>query len=273
MTTDAVSTNMRAWDERVPDHLLAYQAQAFADDPTAVGVQTETDLLAPHLPGGTVAGLDVVHLQCHIGTDTISLARRGARVVGTDLSAAAVDAARALAARAGASGVSFVQCTNEDAPEVLGRQFDVVFTSVGVLAWLGDLGTWAHAVTRLLRPGGVFLVYDGHPMMSALQYDRQDGLLALGEPYFATGAPHRVDDGVSYASDTPVENSTTYQWPHDLGEILTAVLSAGLRIEAFGEHRSMPWRALPGMVRTEHGFELPPGSAECPLMFSLVARK
>lgn len=273
MATDAVSTNMRAWDERVPDHLIAYQAEAFAADPTAVGVQVEAALLAPHLPGGTVAGLDVVHLQCHIGTDTISLARRGARVIGTDLSGAAVDAARALAARAGVSGVSFVQCTNEDAPDVLGRQFDVVLTSVGVLAWLGNLSTWARAVARLLRPGGVFLVYDGHPMMSALQYERQDGLLVLGEPYFAAREPQRFDDGVSYASGTRQENTATYQWSHDLGEILTAVLSAGLRIEAFGEHRSMPWRALPGLVPTEHGFELPPGAPECPLMFSLVARR
>jgi len=273
VATDAVSTNMRAWDGRVPEHLTAYRARALADDPTAIGVQVEADLLAPHLPGGTVAGLDVVHLQCHIGTDTISLARRGARVVGTDLSRAAIDAARELAARAGATGASFVQCSNEEAPEVLGRQFDVVLTSVGVLAWLGDLRSWARAVARLLRPGGVFLVYDGHPMMSALQHDREDGSLVLKEPYFSTAEPARFEDGLSYASGAAQEHRVTYQWQHDLAEIVTAVLSADLHIEALGEHRSMPWSALPGMVATEHGFELPPGSAECPLMFSLVARR
>ena len=273
MPADAVSTNMRNWDERVPDHLVAYGAEAFADDRSAVGVEAEARVLAPHLPGGTVAGLDVVHLQCHIGTDTISLARRGARVVGTDLSGAAIEAAGRLAERAGATSATFVRCRNEDAPDVLGREFDVVLTSVGVLTWLEDLGSWARAVARLLRPGGVFLVHDAHPVLSALQHDRTDDLLVLGEPYFAAGEPRRFDDGVTYASDTRLRNAVTYQWPHDLGEVLGAVLAAGLHVEAFHEHRAMPWKALPSMVSTTRGWELPPGAPECPLMFSLVARR
>ncbi len=114
---DRIATNMRNWDERVADHVVAYDAEAFADDPHAVGVGVEAEVLAPHLPGGSLDGLDVVHLQCHIGTDTISLARRGARVVGTDLSGEAVTTARRLAARAGLPDVSFVQTTNEDAPD------------------------------------------------------------------------------------------------------------------------------------------------------------
>jgi SAM-dependent methyltransferase len=264
---------MRNWDERVPDHVVAYDAEAFADDPQAVGVAVEAEVLGPHLPGGSFEGLDVVHLQCHIGTDTISLARRGARVVGTDLSGAAVATATRLAARAGLPKVSFVQTTNEDAPDVLGRQFDVVLTSVGVLTWLSDLRPWALAVARLLRPGGVFLVHDAHPTMSALQYDRDDGQLVLGEPYFSGGGPRRFDDGTTYASDSRMANAVTYQWTHDLGEVFGSVLAAGLRIEAFHEHRTIPWKALPSLVPSERGWELPPGSAECPLMFSLVARR
>ncbi len=115
---DLVTTNMRNWDERVADHVVAYDAEAFADDPHAIGVGVEAEVLAPHLPGGSFEGLDVVHLQCHIGTDTISLGRRGARVVGTDLSGEAVTTARRLATRAGLVDVSFVQTTNEDAPDV-----------------------------------------------------------------------------------------------------------------------------------------------------------
>ncbi|MFB9377648.1 class I SAM-dependent methyltransferase [Kineococcus gynurae] len=270
-TDEAVAANLRTWDERVPHHVVAYGAEAFADDPGALRAQTEVGLLAPHLPGGSIAGLDVVHLQCHIGTDTIGLARHGARVVGTDLSGPAVEAARALARRAGVDA-SFALCRNEDAPDVLGRRFDVVVTSVGVLCWLDDLTTWARAVHRLLRPAGVFLVHDAHPMLSALQEGRSDGLLVLGEPYFASSGPRRWDDGLTYATDAPMQHNTTYVWPHDLAEIFGAVLGAGLHVEAFHEHRSMPWAALPGMVETERGFELPPGSAECPLMFSIVAR-
>ncbi|WP_380176398.1 class I SAM-dependent methyltransferase [Kineococcus sp. DHX-1] len=270
---DRIATNMRNWDERVADHVVAYDAEAFADDPHAVGVGVEAEVLRPHLPGGSLDGLDVVHLQCHIGTDTISLARRGARVVGTDLSGEAVTTARRLAARAGLPDVSFVQTTNEDAPDALGREFDVVLTSVGVLTWLADLRPWAQAVARLLRPGGVFLVHDAHPTMSALQHDRDDDLLVLGEPYFSDGGPRRFDDGTTYASGTRMQNAVTYQWTHDLGEVVGAVLQAGLRIVAFQEHRSIPWKALPSLVPGDRGWELPEGSAECPLMFSLVARR
>ena len=273
MSADLVAANMRNWNERVADHLVAYGADAFADDPSAVWADTEAELLRPFMPDGSFVGVQMVHLQCHIGLDTISFARRGAQIVGTDLSGEAIAAATALAERAGTPNASFLQCANEDVPEALGRQFDVVFTSVGVLAWLADLDSWAASVHRLLRPGGVFLVYDGHPMMSAMQYERDDDLLVVGEPYFATGEPKRFDDGVTYASDTLLENNVTYQWPHDLAEILTAILNAGLRIEAFGEHQTIPWKALPGLVATDRGWVLPDASPKIPLMFSVVARR
>ncbi len=109
--------------------------------------------------------------------------------------------------------------------------------------------------------------------MSALQYDRDDDLLVLGEPYFSDGGPRRFDDGTTYASGTRMQNAVTYQWTHDLGEVVGAVLQAGLRIVAFHEHRSIPWKALPSLVPGDRGWELPEGSAECPLMFSLVARR
>ncbi|MCL2515693.1 MAG: class I SAM-dependent methyltransferase [Microbacteriaceae bacterium] len=273
MASDFVAANMRNWDERVADHVVAYGAEAFADDPTAIWAGTEADLLAPFMPNGSFEGVEMVHLQCHIGLDTISFARRGAAIVGTDLSSAAIAAATALSERAGTANASFVRCANEDAPEVLSRQFDAVFTSVGVLTWLEDLDAWARAVCRLLRPGGVFLLYEGHPMMSAMEYERDDDLLVVGEPYFASGSPKRFDDGVTYASSTVMSNNVTYQWPHDLAEILTALLNAGLRIDAFAEHESIPWKALPSLVPGDHGWVLPDGSPKIPLMFSVIARR
>ena len=140
-----IDANRVSWDARVAEHVLAYRANEFADDPTANRVEFEASLMAPHLPGGSLKGLDVVHLQCHIGVDTISLARLGAQVVGTDFSSEAIAAATMLAKRAGADA-SFVQTSNEDAPGKLDQQFDVVYTSVGVLAWLPDLASWATAV-------------------------------------------------------------------------------------------------------------------------------
>ncbi|SMH48989.1 Methyltransferase domain-containing protein [Rathayibacter oskolensis] len=273
MTDEFVEANRANWDARVADHVIAYAAEAFADDPAANHVLTDLALMAPHLPNGSVEGLDLVHLQCHIGTDSLSWARLGARVTGTDFSAEAIAAARRLAERAGVD-IDFVQTLNDDAPAVLARRFDVVFTSVGVLAWLADLDAWARAVHALLRPGGLFFLREGHPMMSALAYDRDDDLVVVDEPYFPTGAPLRSDDGATYASDTVLEeHATTYQWPHSLAEILGAVLGAGLTIVAFDEHTTLPWKALPSLVPTADGFALPSGRERLPLMFSLAARR
>jgi len=272
MTADArIEANRANWNERVADHVVAYGAEAFADDPTASSTDFEEALMAPHLPGGSLDGLELVHLQCHIGVDSISLARRGARVVGTDFSENAIEAAAALATRAGVDAV-FVQTLNEDAPDVLGRRFDVVYTSVGVLAWLPDLTAWAEAIARLLKPGGLFFLYEGHPMVMSLQYTRDDDALVVTEPYFGGDEPLRSDDGTTYASDTVLSNRTTYEWPHSLDEILSAVLDVGLRIESFHEHRAMPWKPIPSLVSTPAGFALPHGRERVPMMFSLAAR-
>ncbi|WP_231727597.1 MULTISPECIES: class I SAM-dependent methyltransferase [unclassified Rathayibacter] len=273
MTDEYVEANRVNWDARVSDHLIAYGADAFADDPDANRVLGDLALMAPHLPGGSVEGLDLVHLQCHIGTDSLSWARLGARVTGTDFSAEAVSAARGLAARAGLEA-EFVQTLNDDAPAVLGREFDVAFTSVGVLIWLADLDAWARTIHTLLRPGGLFFLREGHPMMSALAYERDDDLLVVTEPYFPTGEPQRFDDGTTYASDTLIEEHvTTYQWPHSLSEILGSLLRAGLTIVSFDEHTTIPWKALPTLVPTAEGFVLPDGRERLPLMFSVAARK
>lgn len=273
MSDDFVAANRANWDARVPDHLVAYGADAFADDPSANWVSEDLALMAPHLPNGSVDGLDLVHLQCHIGTDTLSWAQLGARVTGVDFSGEAITAARGLASRAGLNA-EFVQTLNDDAPDVLARQFDVVFTSVGVLAWLSDLDAWARTIHALLRPGGLFFIRDGHPMMNALEYERDDDLLVVNEPYFPSDAPLRYDEGTTYASDTVLEEHTThYEWPHSLAEIFGAVMGAGLTVLAFDEHRTIPWKAIPSLVPSSDGFILPSGRERLPLMFSLAARR
>ena len=269
---DQIEANRANWDERVADHVAAYGAVEFADDPTANRVQFEAELMAPHLPGGSVAGLDLVHLQCHIGIDSISFARLGAHVVGVDFSGEAINAAKELAGRAGADA-TFVKGTNEEAPDLLGRQFDVVFTSVGVLAWLPDLRSWARTVDRLLKPDGLFFIYEGHPMVMTLQYDRTDDDLVVTEPYFGTNEPQRNEHGISYASADSATQRTTYEWPHSLDEIMTSLLDVGLTIESFHEHTHMPWKPIPSLVETGKGFALPSGRERVPLMFSLAARK
>ncbi|HEY8720596.1 class I SAM-dependent methyltransferase [Pengzhenrongella sp.] len=177
MTTESfLDANRASWDDRVEGHLVAYGAGAFADDPHAISkiVQDDATAMGPQLPGGTVAGMKLVHLQCHIGLDTLSWARLGADAVGVDFSAEAIRAARDLAARAGVAA-RFEESSVEGAPSALNDTFDVVYTSVGVLMWRPRLDTWASAIHDLLKPGGVFYVRDSHPVLNALDHDRRTG--------------------------------------------------------------------------------------------------
>ncbi len=273
-----VLANRRNWDERVPIHLVGYGTDAFVADPERLSDVAREDLalMAPHLPGGSLAGLDLLHLQCHLGTDTLSFARLGARVTGVDLSPAAVDAARDLARRAGL-GATFVESEVTATQDVVAERFDVVHTGIGALCWLPDLDAWARTVATMLRPGGLFFVRDGHPVLASLDDERDDGRLVLARSYFA-GPPLRWDDDVSYVNqEVRIRSAETYEWHHPLSEVVGALLGAGLRLTSLGEQTTLPWKALPSMVEeaTEHGtaWVLPEGRERLPLTFSLTAVK
>jgi SAM-dependent methyltransferase len=272
---DFVGVNRANWDERVASHLEAYEANAFADDATAVSgiVNDDAEVIRQYLPGGSMSGLKLVHLQCHIGLDTLSWARLGADVTGIDFSAESIRAARNLADRAGIVA-RFETSTVDDAPGTVRDTFDIVYTSVGVLAWLPRLDTWATSIHALLKPGGVFYVRDSHPILNAIDYDRGDGLFVLKQPYFETDLPTRYDHGTTYAADDiRLENTTTYEWSHSLSEIIQSLLTAGLSITAFAEGKTIPWKALPSLVETPAGYVLPDNPDAIPLEFSLVARR
>lgn len=276
MTEDFIAVNRATWDGKVAPHLIAYEAAAFAADAAEVStvVLRDAQLMRPHLPDGAVEGLSLLHLQCHIGTDTLSWARLGADVTGLDFSGEAVRAARVLADRAGIPAV-FVESTVDDAPAALGgRRFDVVYTSIGTITWLPDLDSWAAAIVACLEPGGLFYIRDGHPMLYAIDYEREDDQLVITLPYFGTGAPERSDDGLTYASTESASGSTTtYEWAHPVSEIITSLLSAGLELLEFQEQTDIPWRALPQMIEGKRGYVLPEGGERVPLTFSLAARK
>ena len=245
--------NRASWDERAPAHAASpdYAVQRFVDDPEHLSDVVRFDL--PLL--GDVAGLRGVHLQCHIGTDTVSLSRLGARMSGLDFSPAAVAEAWALAARTGAD-VDFVEADVYDAVEVLGaRGFDLVFTGIGALCWLPDVRRWADTVAGLLRPGGRLFLREGHPMLWSLADARPDGLLAVEHPYFEQTEPLVWDEGGTYVqTDVVFTSNVTHEWNHGLGEIFTALTDAGLRVTGLVEHDSVPWDALPGqMTRDDRG--------------------
>jgi SAM-dependent methyltransferase len=251
--TDYRAVNRGRWDERAPAHAASadYGVARFAEDPAFLSDVVRFD--RPRL--GDVSGLRGVHLQCHIGTDTISLARLGATMTGLDFSGAALAEARRLAARVGA-GVEFVEADVYDAVTVLGgSQFDLVFTGIGALCWLPSIRRWAGVVAGLLRPGGRLFLRETHPMLASLGDTRPDGLLVVDSPYFERDDPCIWEEGGSYVqTDVVFTQNVAHQWNHGLGEVVTALMDAGMGLTGLAEHDSAPWEALPGqMERTDRG--------------------
>jgi SAM-dependent methyltransferase len=261
-----IEANRANWDARVPVHLRGYDL-----DHLRRGGQRLADFEYAAID---VDGRDVLHLQCHIGTDTICLARHGARVVGLDLSGASIDAARELAAECGVA-VEYVQSDVYDAVEALGgRFFDVVYTGKGALCWLPDLHRWARVAAELLRPGGVLYAIDFHPLLQAAADEQPATGLLLERNYLGAG-PERSDVPFTYTGEGRLtRDAVNYQWAHGLDEVLDAVLSAGLQLTGFVEHDVSCWRRFPSMVDLGDGWSgWPDGAPRLPLMFSVRAEK
>ena len=254
LVTDSWALNQANWDDRAPAHAASpdYAVQRFAEDPGYLSHVVRFD--RPRL--GDIRGLRGVHLQCHIGTDTVSLSRLGARMTGLDFSAASLEQARRLAGRAGAA-VQFTAGNVYDAPGLLGRQaWDLVYTGVGALNWLPDIRGWAGAVAALLAPGGRLFLREGHPVLWTLADPRPDRLLVLEYPYFEQEQPMVWDEPGTYVeTDASFAHNVTHEWNHGLGEIVSAVLGAGLRLTGLTEHDSVPWDAMPGQMEPLSGGE------------------
>jgi SAM-dependent methyltransferase len=271
---DSLAINLAAWDEKASVHAASpgYAVDRFVADPAYISDVVRFDL--PRL--GDVSGLDGVHLQCHIGTDTLSLARLGARMTGVDFAPAAIREAGTLANRLGIDA-TFVQSSVYDAPDAVGRGcFDLVFTGIGALCWLPDIRRWAQVCAELLRPGGRLFVRDGHPVLWALAEPRPDGELVLTYPYFEVPIPLVWDEPGTYVeTDHVFQHTVTHEWNHGLGEIITALFDAGLTLTMLVEHDSVPWEALPGqMIVDDHGeWRLARRPERLPLTYTLTARR
>ena len=251
---DYAELNRASWDERAPAHAASrdYAVDQFASDPGHLSEVVRFDL--PLL--GDIGGLRCVHLQCHIGTDTVSLARLGADMTGLDFSPASLAQARRIARLAGAD-VRFVEAAVYDAPGALGPEpFDLVYTGIGALCWLPDIARWARVVAGLLRPGGRLFIREGHPVLWALDDPRPDGLLAVEYPYFEREEAMDFDEGGTYVdTDAVFTHNRTHEWNHGLGEIVTALMAAGMDLTGLVEHDSVPWDALPGQMERIGGGE------------------
>ncbi|PKQ35252.1 MAG: methyltransferase type 12 [Actinobacteria bacterium HGW-Actinobacteria-11] len=264
--------NQENWEDRVPVHEEAYGLDAF-DDPAHLSdvVRDDLDAMKSFLPSGSLSGLDLCHLQCHIGTDTVSLARAGATVTGVDFSPSALRAAAQLAARLGIDA-TWVETDVLDARAAVDGDFDVVYTSIGTITWLSDLDRWAAQIVALLRPGGMFFIRDGHPALYAL--DENAAELTTRYSYFATGHAQQWDDDSTYVGDGRLAHTRTYEWPHPLSEILGALLRAGLRLIHFDEGRTLPWRFSDRMVEVPDDYAWPDAERDkLPCTYTIIARR
>ncbi|MFT3888612.1 MAG: methyltransferase domain-containing protein [Arachnia sp.] len=287
--SDYLDINRANWDARADVHVGpgGYGLDEIADPGWLSDVvQFDRPLL------GDLAGVEGVHLQCHLGTDTLSLARLGATMTGLDLSPRSLEHARAIAERAGVA-IEYVESDVYGAVDALGAgRFDLAYTGIGALCWLPDIARWARTVAALLRPGGRLFVRDAHPVLLAVlpvtvgevqpDSDQQPWLTGVGGltpalelPYWEEVEPVVWADEVSYAGTGSVASPTAMEWNHALSEIVMAVLDAGLRLELLREHDSVPWPAVPGMMAPVAGgeFRLTDRPRRLPASFTLIARR
>lgn len=242
---DYRDVNLANWNDRAAAHAASpdYAVSRLTDDPSFLSkvVRFDRERLGP------LSGQRGIHLQCHIGTDTVSLSRLGATMTGLDFSDKSLLEARRIASLAGAD-VRFIQSDVYDAVAAAGDGYDLVYTGVGALCWLPDVARWARVVHDLLRPGGRLFIREGHPVLWAIDDGRTDALV-LDYPYFEHAEPLVFEYDDTYVeTDVKFTNNVTHSWNHGLGEIVTAVLDAGLTLTSLIEHKSVPWNGLPGQM-------------------------
>ncbi|MDO5672676.1 MAG: class I SAM-dependent methyltransferase [Actinomycetaceae bacterium] len=267
--------NRSNWDDRAAVHQASgYGIAELIDDPQAITPELLLDLHR----FGDLTNKNIIHLQCHLGTDTIGFARQGARrTVGIDLSSESLNRARAIARECNAN-IEFIESNVYDARTAVDGSFDLVYTSLGVLCWLPDVNAWAEVISSLLKPGGTFFIRDDHPMLMAIGEDTIHGLV-IEQPYFQHITPITWDDDQSYvtppADAPPITHTRNHQWNHALSEIITALLKAGLILDSFEETTYASWCPWPDLMELDekHGYYFKDHPERLPLQFVIQAHK
>lgn len=258
---DYQSVNKALWNERVGHHLSSgfYDMDAFRKGGSSLN-WIEQPLL------GEVRGKDVLHLQCHFGQDTLSLARLGARATGLDFSDAAIDTARQLADELQLPA-SFICSDVYEAANRISGPVDIVFASYGVVGWLPDLERWARVVADCLKPGGCFVFAEFHPMVWMYNETFTD----IAWSYF-NRQPIIETEEATYADGAAQVNLPSVGWNHSLGEVLGSLLATGLRIDFFGEYDRSPYPIFRNTVEPEKGkYQVAGLEGKLPLVYALKA--
>ena len=263
-----LKTNLALWNELTPINTKSksYDVEGFKSGRCTLH-STELEEL------GDVSGKSLLHLQCHFGMDTLSWARLGAKVTGMDFSDKAIKLAKSLSKELNIQA-NFICSDIYDLPQVLSDKFDIVFTSIGVLCWLPDIKGWAEIISHFLKPGGIFYIIESHPICHIFENESYTTELKFNHTYFYSPQPTKYELDGSYADRSAKVDNPSYEWTHNLGDIINALISAGLKIEFLHEFPFCHFDVFPFLEQTEPDkWKLPNNQEFIPLMFSLKATK
>jgi len=220
---------------------------------------------------GDITGKSLLHLQCHFGLDSLSWARRGARVTGVDFSDEAITQARSLSKELGIEA-DFIYSDIYDLRNTLDGKFDVVYTSAGVLCWLPDLKKWAELISHFLTPGGFFYILESHPFSHVFDDSKNLTELKVRHSYFHSPEPVKWEPDGDYADPDAVVKNPSYEWTHSMGDIINSLISSGLKIEFLHEFPVLFFKWFPFMEKDDAGWWHLEGD-RLPLTFSIKATR
>lgn len=255
--------NRVSWNNRVDAHMNSefYDMKGFLSGKSSLN-SIEIGLL------GDIKGKRILHLQCHFGQDTISMAREGAIVTGVDLSDKAIEKAKEIAEKCKVDA-TFICCDIFDLPNHLEEQFDSVYTSYGVIGWLPDLDKWARIVSRFLKPDGHFVFVEFHPVVWMFDDDFEK----IEYNYFNAGAMVETEDG-TYADREAQISQECIVWNHSLSDIINNLIKNGLRIDLLKEYDYSPYNCFKHTIEFEpKKYRIKHLENKIPMVFAIKALK
>lgn len=263
ISNNYLAINKDSWNKRTEIHLESefYDVERFLQGKSSLN-SIELDLL------GNVSGKSILHLQCHFGQDSLSLSRMGAQVTGVDFSDKAIEAAKNLAIKIDSSA-AFVCCDVYETPQFVKEKFDIVFTSYGTIGWLPNLTRWAQVIAQSLKPGGMFVFAEFHPVVWMFSNDFKE----IQYRYFKTDAIIETESGTYANKNAPITQQYV-SWNHGLSEVISALLQQGLQLETFLEYDYSPYNCFNDMVLCEPGkYRLKTINDKLPMVYALKAIK
>jgi 2-polyprenyl-3-methyl-5-hydroxy-6-metoxy-1,4-benzoquinol methylase len=261
---DYININKTSWNNRLESHLNSdfYDLKGFQSGACSLK-PIELELL------GDIKGKKILHLQCHFGQDSISLARRGAIVTGIDLSDKAIEKANELAEEEKTLDVQFICCNLYDLTQHLDDEFDLIFTSYGTIGWLPDLNAWATLIQKYLKPSGRFVFVEFHPFV----WTFDDNFKAISYDYFKSQPIIETETGTYADREAAIEQSYVC-WNHGLSEVFQALLKHGFVINNFKEYDYSPYPCFKNVCEKKKGqFTIKHLPYSIPMVYSIVAVK